>query len=217
MDLGHATNRAEANGVFLDGAPAPRPRPNQQSVPMTELIVNTPVFAFKPAAMNALTDRDTIMGYEFFLGRNPEAAHVIAEHRSKGFPSMMATFMTSTEFIEKIVQPLMSNKPVVRGDYRRRPSDEQLEWLSSFVEFTEDQQSTLDKARNWSEYFRALCTIGGIDLSPEVSLRDSGAPASRSIPIADAPRDEIDRIVLRLQQIRAMLNEVETSVRALSG
>jgi hypothetical protein len=177
-----------------------------------DIDTNASVFLFRSAAFNPPTERDVIMCYEFFFGRNPETAFVIADKKSLGFPAMIAALMRSDEFTDKVVRPLRSGRPVDRGDYRKRPSAEQLEWLMGLVEFTVEQEKALNEAANWSEYFRALCAIGGIDVSPEGSSAD--APASRAVGV-EQPRGELDSIVALLEKIRALLKEVEESVRAL--
>jgi hypothetical protein len=180
---------------------------------MAERLTETASYRFRTTAGDELSDHDTIMGYEFFLGRNPETASVIAEHRSKGFPKMMVTFMTSPEFAEKVLTPVRSGGPVRRGDYRRRPSEEQTEWLRDFVEFDEEQEKALNTARDWTEYFRALCEIGGFDLGQG----GASSLAAEPRPEASDPGSEVERIVSRLRLIHAMLTEVEESVRALGG
>jgi hypothetical protein len=185
--------------------------------------ISDPQQQFKFRAAGApLEVQDLIMAYEFFHGRNPESKLVIDEQRSKGFSDLIQDIVTSPEFKNRVVAPLQEGRHVQRGDYRRRPSAEQRAWLSTHVEFAKDVEERLNQAKNWTDYFGNFCAIFGIDVSREaidLENRPSGAPGAASQAKADRqdPVSERGRILAQLEQIRAMLGEVESSVRNWKG
>ncbi len=190
---------------------------------MSQSTPNPPEFTLRSATPDPLTQSDAIMAYEFFYGRNPESAFVIEELRLKGVSKMLTTCMTCAEFEDKVVTPLQRGLPVRRGDHRRRPSAEQEAWLASYVQFTEDEEKALKEAKNWTEYFRALCMIGGIDVSAEAleSAATTGQDGEPDEPARvgsspQGPNGEIERILLRLDEVRDLLGEIESSVRRWS-
>jgi hypothetical protein len=180
---------------------------------MPDVPAEEPKFVFRPEANEPLTDDDAVMGYDVFLGRNPEDARVIALHRAKGFPRMLATFMVSGEFRNKVIEPLRAGHPVQRGDYRAAPTEDQVEWLLTFIETTREQETALQRAANWSEFFHAFCTIGGLDMGDPPAA--DAAPAAPPAPRRPEPPSEIARIAEQLRQVRLTLTGLEESLRAL--
>jgi hypothetical protein len=167
---------------------------------MVELGKRAPAFAFRPAAGNALTDYDVVMAFELFLGRNPESAAVIDYHKAKSFPSMVAGCLGSPEFAETVVRPLRAGVKVRRGDYRGKPSVEQLAWLARYIVLDSAQLDSLEQAPDWAGFFQALHAIGGVDLAG-------------SAPVA--AEDGVDGILERVARMRVMLADLEEAVRKL--
>ncbi len=167
---------------------------------MSEFERKAPVFAFRPAAGNALTDYDVVMAFEIFLGRNPESAAVIDYHKAKTFPGMMAGCLGSREFTETVVRPMRTGVKLRRGDYRGKPSVEQLAWLARYIVLDTAQLDSLEQAPDWAGFFQALHAIGGVDLA-------QGAP--------EAVDDGVDGILERVARMRVMLADLEEAVRKL--
>jgi hypothetical protein len=166
-----------------------------------------PDFNFSPPAFEPLTDYDAVMAFEMFLGRNPESAAVIDFHKSQSFPNMMAGCLASSEFADNVIRPMRAAQPILRGDYRGKPSQEQLGWLARFVAFDEAEMAQLTAAKDWGEFFLALHRIGGVDLLADMPPQPE--------PEAPAATDDIDTILGRLGQVREILAELEGAVQAL--
>jgi hypothetical protein len=167
---------------------------------MSESRRQVPAFAFRPAAGNALTDYDVVMAFELFLGRNPESAAAIDYHKAQSFPSMMAGCLASPEFAETVTRPLRAGVKVRRGDYRGKPSVEQLAWLARYIVLDTAQVDSLETAPDWAGFFQALHAIGGVDLT------QSGAVAAE---------DGVDAILERVARMKVMLADLEEAVGKL--
>ena len=167
---------------------------------MAKLDRQMPAFAFRPAAGNALTDYDVVMAFELFLGRNPESAAVIDFHRAKSFPSMMAGCLGSPEFTDTVVRPLRAGVKVRRGDYRGKPSVEQLAWLARYIVLDTAQIDSLEQAPDWAGFFQALHAIGGVDLAQGAAV---------------AAEDGVDAVLERVARMKVMLADLEEAVGKL--
>jgi GT2 family glycosyltransferase len=144
---------------------------------MAEHSGQRPEFNFHPEPPGPLTDYDVVMAFGVFLGRDPESSSVIDYHRSQSFPNIMAGCLASSEFHEGTILPMQSRQPPQRNDCRSRPSDEQIDWLSGHVMFTEAERDSLAAAPDWGGFFHALHLIGGVDLLKDVPPAPEMAPA----------------------------------------
>lgn len=178
-------------------------------------------FEFDSTAHDMVTDYDVVMAYEVFLGRHPESSSAIDYHKSATFSEMIAGFLASREFEDNVYNPLKFSRPVMRGDYKRPPSEDQLSWLLHYIVFSDKQKQALRSAESWSEFFKYFLAFGGLDqISGEQQAgRLSDPVVAPAIPAPEAekdlPADPTDGILSQLNEMRDFLARIESAVRAL--
>jgi hypothetical protein len=195
---------------------------------------NKPLFAFpfSPHMPAFVTDYDVAMAYEFFLGRTPESASVIADHKQRRFDDLVTRFIHSDEFIDSTAHPLRTGESVARLDHTRGPNRSQTSWLLKNFVMDETAQQSLYGAGSWDKFFRILLVFDPQDAAaptlppaapppiPEPSPEDALAEAEAASLAALAPLPafvppiEQDRVrwatimLGKLTQIEMLLSEI---------
>jgi hypothetical protein len=148
------------------------------------------VFPFSPHMPAFVTDYDVAMAYEFFLGRTPESAAVIADHKQRRFDDLVTRFIHSEEFIESTARPMLRGAAVARLDHTRAPNRSQTSWLIKNFIMDEAAQQALYSAQSWDKFFRVLLNVDPVDADgvaePEPTI-EYIPPEPEPPPFADLP------------------------------
>src|ERR1700720_685492 len=97
------------------------------------------IVSFSPSSERLAGDYDVLMGYQIFLGRNPESSFVIQEKKSQPIKEMVRRFLASQEFRDLVAQPLARGATLVHSVLGMVLSSEHICWLEDFVSLPEDQ------------------------------------------------------------------------------
>ncbi len=154
-------------------------------------------FPFHSDIPEFVTDYDVAMAYEFFLGRTPESATVIGDHKKRRFDDLVIRFIHSDEFLDSTCRPLREGNPVRRLDHTKAPTRHQITWMIKNFVIDEADEARLYAAASWGEFFRTLLLLDGVP--PE-------APA----PAVASP---VQLVLAKLSQIEALIGEVRELLR----
>ena len=125
-----------------------------------------PGLAFTPAADAGGTDRDVLLGYQVFLGRDPESSFVIADAKSSPVGAFIRALMGSGEFQSVVLDRLAAGRPLPHEAACRSPTPEQLDWLFRLVRVPRRAEDVLRAAPSWAEWLRTLVAIPGVSTAP---------------------------------------------------
>ena len=89
--------------------------------------------AFAPATNAPGSDRDVLMGYQIFLGRDPENSHVMMEAKASPLRGFISGLMLSGEFESSVLQPLARRQPMPHERSGAGPAQEQTDWLNTIL------------------------------------------------------------------------------------
>ncbi len=149
--------------------------------------------AFTPAADAGGTDRDVLMGYQLFLGRDPESSFVIADAKNSPVGAFVRALMGSGEFQSAVLDKLAAGRPVPHENAGPAPTPEQLAWLFGLLRVPPRAEASLLAATSWAEWLRTLVAIPGLPTAPLRASADSGPQAEAAgagfvLVTVDAPK-----------------------------
>lgn len=183
----------------------------------------TLVFTLAESAFERGSEYDVVMLYQVLLGRNPENSAVIQNHRTAPLSAAFHTFVSSPEFRDKVMDPVLAGAPMRSHDMNPRPSEDQLAWLFTRTVLDEGQKRKLRDAEDWEQFFAHLLNWRGfLDPPPApprhppraVPFKPNARPlAARLATPAPAPAQapgptnaelmaKLDAIELLLQQLQ---------------
>ena len=122
--------------------------------------------AFTRVADAGGTDRDVLMGYQLFLGRDPESSFVIADAKNSPVGAFVRALMGSGEFQSAVLDKLAAGRPVPHESFSAAPSAEQLDWLFGLLAVPSRAEGVLRAATSWAEWLRTLVAIPGLPTAP---------------------------------------------------
>ena len=152
----------------------------------------SPAFAFAPHAHGPGSDRDVLLGYQIFLGRDPENSFVIAEAKANPLRGFVTGLILSGEFQAAVPQALARGAPMPHERGGAAPSPDQLAWLSALVPAT--AASAIAGAPDWRGFWTGMLALPGFP----------GAAAPQAAP--DAPAQvaaDAGFILINLDQPKA--------------
>ena len=133
--------------------------------------------AFTPAADAGGTDRDVLLGYQIFLGRDPESSFVIADAKNSPVGSFLRALMASGEFQSAVLDKLQAGRPLPHEAAAGAPSAEQLDWLFRHLRVPTRAEAALRAAPNWADWLRIILAIPGFPAGPtRARAPDEGGP-----------------------------------------
>jgi ADP-heptose:LPS heptosyltransferase/GT2 family glycosyltransferase len=115
------------------------------------------------------------MGYQIFLGRDPENSFVIADARSSPVGAFIRALMSSGEFQSAVLDRLAHGRPLPHESATVAPAPEQLDWLFGLLRVPARAETVLRSATSWAEWMRTLVAIPGF---PSAPMRDTARPAN---------------------------------------
>ncbi len=129
---------------------------------------------FSADAARPGSDFDVLMGYQIFLGRDPENSFVIADAKSSAVSGFIRACLNSGEFRDVVMVPLREGRRLRHGVAGAAPSAAQRAWLLRMVSFDAAHQARLGSLANWEELFALLAPLDGF---PPLHLGDTAAAA----------------------------------------
>jgi hypothetical protein len=165
----------------------------------------TRAVTFSPGSERISSDYDVLLGYQIFLGRNPENSFVIQGKRSQPIKELVRGFLASEEFRDFVAKPLAEETDLIHSVLGMVLGPEHISWIEEAIILPEDQRAALKRAVSWREFFGALSKIECFpikSLEPQVS---AAPEPSRATP---APDD------VRITELIDGMRRIETLLRA---
>ncbi len=132
-----------------------------------------PTLSFTPAADAGSTDRDVLIGYQLFLGRDPESSFVIADAKNSPVGAFIRALMGSGEFQSAVLDKLAAGRPLPHEAASAVPSPDHLDWLFRYVRVPGRAETVLRAATSWGEWLRTIVAVPGF---PNAPSRAGSAP-----------------------------------------
>ena len=139
--------------------------------------------SFTPAADAGGTDFDVLMGYQLFLGRDPESSFVIADAKTSPVGAFLRALMGSGEFHSAVLDRLAAGRNLPHESASLAPSPEQMDWLFRHLSLPSAAQAALRGAPDWREWLHILVAAPGFPHSPG---RGGTAPAAPDVAVQAA-------------------------------
>ena len=117
------------------------------------------VVSFSPNSERLSSDYDVLLGYQIFLGRNPENSFVIQYKKSQPIQEMVRGFLASQEFWDLVARPLAEGADLIHSTFGTDMAPEHISWIEDLVNLPEDQRAALARAISWRELFRVLSAL----------------------------------------------------------
>jgi ADP-heptose:LPS heptosyltransferase/GT2 family glycosyltransferase len=136
---------------------------------------------FTRAADAGGTDLDVLMGYQIFLGRDPESSFVIADAKTSPVGAFIRALMASGEFQSSVLDRLASGRPLPHEAGASGPSAEQVAWLFRHVRVPVQAEAELRAAPDWRAWLSVLVAQPGVPRPPD---RAAASPAEGPAPVA---------------------------------
>jgi ADP-heptose:LPS heptosyltransferase/GT2 family glycosyltransferase len=137
---------------------------------------------FHPGAEHPGSDLDVLMGYQLFLGRDPENSFVIREAKVSPVRGVLRGLLSSGEFQNAVASPLLRGQPMPHERLSPGPSPQQVNWLLSHLVVDAGSALRLREAVSWQGFWQILATTPGFPLG--------AAPAERAAAIAAEDADD---------------------------
>ncbi len=137
---------------------------------------------FTPAADAGGTDFDVLMGYQLFLGRDPESSFVIADAKNSPVGAFIRALMGSGEFQSAVLDKLAAGRPLPHEAASLAPLPGQLDWLFRHIRLPTPAQTALRAAPDWREWLRILVAAPGFPRPPA----RGDAPVQAGVPAHEA-------------------------------
>lgn len=168
--------------MLIDLPQPPRPR-----VPFRRNLEGAPpppaaAFGFGPPTEAAASDRDVLLGYQVFLGRDPENSFVISEARANRLIDFLRGMMRSPEFQETVVRPLAAGRAPAHARVGPYPTATHKGWLASILSLDTARAAALEGAATWQALWTALAGLPGY---PDPSGAAPAAAPARAAPVAE--------------------------------
>jgi hypothetical protein len=164
------------------------------------------VVSFSPSSERLSSDYDVLVGYQIFLGRNPENSFVIQDKKSQPIKEMVRGFFTSQEFRDLVARPLAEDADLIHSALGMVLGPEHICWIDDLVILPKDQRAALEKAVSWRELFGILSAIECFPIkSPGSQVSEAPEPS----PATPAPGDvRITELIDGMRRIEALLHAV---------
>jgi len=132
------------------------------------------------------TDFDVLMGYQMFLGRDPESSFVIADAKSSPVGAFIRALLGSGEFQSAVVDRLAAGKALPHETTSAGPSREQLDWLFRQIVLPPRAEMALRGRQDWRDWLRMFISVPGVPAAPaRAAAADAAKPAPEALPVSD--------------------------------
>ncbi|MBV8800029.1 MAG: glycosyltransferase family 2 protein [Alphaproteobacteria bacterium] len=161
--------------------------------------------------------QDAINGYRLFLGREPEAERVVHDKASLPLSKMLADFVGSREFSERVMAPLAGGYPLPHLRVSPFPSPELILWTREALPLAEETRNVLAEAKTWRQVLTQVVCDNGFETKIGRVMNDALLPAVRkrqSVSKTQAEREIIgwvdDTSMFEVRGWAANLLDLET-------
>jgi ADP-heptose:LPS heptosyltransferase len=147
---------------------------------------------FHPAADARGTDHDILLGYQIFLGRDPENSFVIRDARASPRRGFVHGLLGSAEFQAAVAARLLRGErlPADRAGATLAPVH--VNWIAEILVLEPATEAALAAAADWTGFWRVLATTPGIGLKLSAPDTQPGVepalPAGFVLIIIEQPR-----------------------------
>jgi ADP-heptose:LPS heptosyltransferase/GT2 family glycosyltransferase len=138
-------------------------------------------FGFTAAAEARGSDLDVLMGYQIFLGRDPENSFVITDARGGPVSAFINAVLKSVEFQNLVLDRLALGAPLPQEATSLYPSPEQIGWVLRFLRLPARTRAGLREAADWRSWMQILADTPGF---PAPLSRAAAAKAATPPPAA---------------------------------
>jgi ADP-heptose:LPS heptosyltransferase/GT2 family glycosyltransferase len=133
--------------------------------------------SFAAAASAPGSDRDVLMGYQIFLGRDPENSHVMVEAKANPLRGFIMGLVLSGEFESAVLQPLSRRLPMPHEQSGAGPAPEQIAWVNTIMALPpslSDSGLTAPGAMDWRGFWTAMLAVPGFPRGAAASAAMAG-------------------------------------------
>lgn len=116
-----------------------------------------------------MSTRDAINGYRLFLGREPDSERVAEERGSVAQLSSLGGFLSSPEFAQRVLEPLLKTHPLPHTRIAPSPAKDLVEWAAAELPVAEATRQRLLESRTWQQLLVYI-------LSDSVFFQNIGLP-----------------------------------------
>jgi ADP-heptose:LPS heptosyltransferase/GT2 family glycosyltransferase len=161
-------------------------RPGEDLQPSHLAASRPEALAFTALADAGGTDFDVLMGYQMFLGRDPESSFVIADAKSSPVGAFIRALLGSGEFQSAVVDRLAAGRPLPHEAASSGPSREQLDWLFRQIVLPPRAELALRGRQDWRDWLRMFISVPGVPAAPARAAAEQAAkPAIDAVPVSD--------------------------------
>ena len=122
---------------------------------------------FRAAADALASDLDVLMGYQIFLGRDPENSFVISDAKASAVRGFIRGLLGSGEFQAAVATPLTRGQNLPHERVGAAPLPQHAEWLTAMLFLDATTERAIASAADWNGFWRALAALPGMPLTPQ--------------------------------------------------
>jgi ADP-heptose:LPS heptosyltransferase/GT2 family glycosyltransferase len=175
--------------------PARIPFRRRLAGPATERPASPPATLNFAAATSAPgSDRDVLMGYQIFLGRDPENSHVMVEAKANPLRGFITGLILSGEFESAVLQPLSRRLPMPHERSGAGPDQAQLAWVNTILDLPQPLSGA--GTPDWRGFWAAMLAVPGFP-------RGTAASAAVALPQSAALAADDGFILITLESPKA--------------
>ena len=163
---------------------------------------------FGPGADRLSMAYDVLLGYQIFLGRDPESSFVIHEKTGKPVFELVQDFVSCPEFQGRLARSLNEGTAAGRTDSTSELTREHIMWLQSVLSLSEKQSDLLNQATTWRELLEMLAS----ELGGEPHTPSSGQSEHAVLAVLE----RMEAILQELRDDMAALLSLQKRARSLS-
>ena len=163
---------------------------------------------FGSGADRLSTAYDVLLGYQIFLGRDPESSFVIHEKTGKPVSELVLDFVSCPEFEGHLSRSLNESAAAGRADSTSEPTREHIVWLQSVLSLSEEQSRLLNQATTWRELLGML--------APELGVAPHMPSSGQSEHAVLAVLERMEAILREIRDDLAEVRSLQKRARSLS-
>ena len=135
---------------------------------------------FTEAAEAGGSDLDVLMGYQIFLGRDPENSFVIADAKTSPVRAFIRALMGSGEFQGGVLDKLRAGMALPHERFSAAPAREQIAWLQRFLELDAIGRAALQDAAGWRDLIYVLVSLPAFPGSAQPAASAAAGPEAEA-------------------------------------
>ena len=120
---------------------------------------------FADSGRQHCTAADVEMGYQIFLGRDPENIEVVEDAKTTHVGDFIGGLVVSDEFCEDVLASLGNERPLPHESMSSAPSDAQKDWLLGHFILPPRSDTLLRAPNDWAEFLSILVAMPGFPIA----------------------------------------------------